>query len=124
LQRLEPKLKAFGISVVLPTPEALARRTKDQLPKLARLADIATPETIAVNDHAALRAAAVQLGYPLVVKGVFYEAEIAAGPAEAAAAFDKLSAKWGVPIIAQKFIKGEEFDVIALGDGEGNTHGP
>jgi carbamoyl-phosphate synthase large subunit len=60
----------------------------------------------------------------MVVKGPFYEAEVVRGPAEATAAFHKLSAKWGLPLLAQKFVAGEEFDVIALGDGKGGVHGP
>jgi len=124
MQRLQPRFKSIGIALSLPTQEALARRTKDQLPKLAKQVGIAVPETIALTDRGGLDAAAAQLGYPLVIKGVFYEAEVVSGPVEAAAAFDKLSAKWGFPLIAQQFIKGEEYDVIALGDGLGNTHGP
>ena len=45
------------------------------------------------------------------------------GEAEAIAAFDKLAGRWGMPLLAQGFIKGEEYDVIALGDGDGGVHG-
>jgi len=37
--------------------------------------------------------------------------------------FNKISAKWGLPIIIQEFIKGTEVNVVALGDGKGNTIG-
>ena len=37
--------------------------------------------------------------------------------------FNKISAKWGLPIIIQEFVKGTEVNVIALGDGKGNTVG-
>ena len=123
IQRIAPALAKAGIRTCLPSQEAFARRTKDQLPILAAELGIRTPETRTVTDHAALAAAGRELGYPLVVKGPFYEAEVAQGAAEAAAAFDKLALKWGMPLLAQQFVKGEEYDVIALGDGEGGVHG-
>jgi carbamoyl-phosphate synthase large subunit len=123
MQKLERRLRALGIAVALPTPGALARRTKDQLPALARQVGIAVPETVPILDRASLASAAARFGYPIVVKGIFYEAEVCNGPAEANAAFDKLSARWGLPLIAQQFVKGDEYDVIALGDGTGETYG-
>jgi len=35
--------------------------------------------------------------------------------------FNKISAKWGLPIILQEFAHGTEFNVTGLGDGNGNT---
>jgi len=123
IQRIAGALAERGIHTVMPSAEALARRTKDQLPALAAALGIATPRTITVTDAAGLAAAGAELGYPLVVKGPFYEAEITHGAAEAHAAFGKLAARWGLPLLAQQFVKGEEFDVIALGDGLGGVHG-
>jgi carbamoyl-phosphate synthase large subunit len=37
--------------------------------------------------------------------------------------YNKITAKWGVPVIIQEFIKGTEVNVVALGDGEGGTIG-
>jgi carbamoyl-phosphate synthase large subunit len=124
LQKLEPRLKLLGIRVALPTPASLARRTKDKLPALAKELGISVPETVTITDRAGLEEAGRRFGFPLVVKGTFYEAEICAGPAEAAAAFERLSLRWGLPLIAQQFVKGDEYDVIALGDGRGNAYGP
>lgn len=124
LLRLEPRLRELGVGVVLPTAESLARRAKPRLPELAGEVGIAVPETCSLLDRAGLTPAGARLGWPLVVKGPFYEAETVHGPAEAAAAFDRLSARWGLPLLAQRWVKGEEYDVIALGDGEGGVHGP
>jgi carbamoyl-phosphate synthase large subunit len=120
---IAPALAARGIHTCLPSPEALGRRSKELLPTLAAELGVATPTTVTVGDHQALAAAGQRLGYPLVVKGPFYEAEVTHGPGEATAAFDRLAAKWGLPLLAQQFVKGEEFDVIALGDGDGGVHG-
>jgi carbamoyl-phosphate synthase large subunit len=65
--------------------------------------------------------AAETLGYPLVVKGKFYEAVVAYTAEQAQKAYFKISAKWGLPIIVQEFIPGTEINIAALGDGEGNT---
>jgi carbamoyl-phosphate synthase large subunit len=122
VMRLAPELAARGVRTVLPSADAFGRRTKQALPTLARAIGVATPDTIAVTDHAGLAAAARALGYPLVVKGPFYEAEVAHGDGDAAAAFDRLATRWGLPLLAQRFVDGEEFDVVALGDGE-RAHG-
>jgi carbamoyl-phosphate synthase large subunit len=123
VQRIAPQLAAHGIRTCLPSAEAFGRRTKDQLATLCAELGLATPETVTIGDHQALAAAGARLGYPLVVKGPFYEAEVTHGPGEAKEAFDRLAAKWGLPLLAQQFVKGEEFDVIALGDGAGGVHG-
>jgi carbamoyl-phosphate synthase large subunit len=36
--------------------------------------------------------------------------------------FNKISAKWGLPIIIQEFIHGTEYNTTGLGDGKGNTY--
>jgi carbamoyl-phosphate synthase large subunit len=61
--------------------------------------------------------------YPLFVKGVFYGATLAYGIDEAIMAFHKVVAQWGLPVIVQTQIPGEEFNVVALGDGEGGLCG-
>lgn len=123
IQKIAPALAQHGIRTALPSEEALARRTKDRLPALAAACGIATPETVTIGDHGALAGACRQLGLPIVVKGPFYEAEVCHGIAEATAAFDRLAARWGMPLLAQRFVKGDEYDVIALGDGGGGVHG-
>jgi carbamoyl-phosphate synthase large subunit len=61
--------------------------------------------------------------YPLVIKGKFYDAEIAYTPEQAKMYYYKISGKWGLPIIVQEFIEGTEVNVVALGDGKGTTVG-
>ncbi|HEY5374814.1 MAG TPA: ATP-grasp domain-containing protein [Polyangiaceae bacterium] len=123
LVRISPSLAELGIRVVLPSSSALAQRSKEQLPELAERFGVKTPETISIGGTAALASAGLKLGYPMVVKGPFYEAEVVNGPQEAAGAFDKLAARWGLPLLAQRFVVGDEYDVIALGDGTGGVHG-
>ena len=56
-----------------------------------------------------------------MVKGKFYDAYVAHNAEQVKQAFNKISSKWGLPVIIQEFVKGTEVNVIALGDGEGNT---
>jgi len=72
------------------------------------------------NDIADLRN---EFEYPLLVKGKYYDAYLAYNPEQVISHFNKISAKWGLPIIIQEFIKGTEVNVVALGDGLGNTIG-
>ena len=58
-----------------------------------------------------------------MVKGVYYGATVAHSEADAMAAFHRFAAQWGVPVIVQRFISGEEYNVAALGDGQGNLVG-
>lgn len=57
----------------------------------------------------------------MVVKGKYYDAYIARNIQEAESYFYKISAKWGHPVVIQKFVEGNEYNVIGLGDGNGNT---
>ena len=59
----------------------------------------------------------------MLVKGKFYDASIAYSIEQVKNYFNKISAKWGLPIIIQEFIHGTEFNVTGLGDGNGNTIG-
>jgi carbamoyl-phosphate synthase large subunit len=42
---------------------------------------------------------------------------------EVVTAFEKISMKWGYPIIIQEYVRGDEYNVVALGDGTGATVG-
>ncbi len=123
LEHLSSSLIEQGIRCVLPGREALARRAKEHLPELCRLLGVSTPATRVVGDAMALHRAAEELGYPLVVKGPLCDAEIVHGADQALNAFRRLAEQWGMPILAQRFVSGDEYNVAVLGDGRGGTHG-
>jgi len=118
---IEEKLKEIGISMFLPTKESFNMRSKNLLADFCLENGISAPRTISVNSVDDIYK--MDLEYPVYVKGIFYDAYIAYSYSEAAAAFYNISAKWGVPIVIQEFINGEEFDIVALGDGTGETIG-
>lgn len=123
LERLSPALAERNIRCVLPGREALGLRAKERLPELARRLAVNTPETSAALDATTLGYAADRFGYPAVVKGPLCDAEIVHSREQAQSAFHRLAAAWGLPILAQRFVSGDEYNVAALGDGQGGMYG-
>jgi carbamoyl-phosphate synthase large subunit len=121
---LAPRLAVLGIRTFLPDAEQLARRAKDQLPALCKLADVNCPEVRPLTNPAFFHTCHSEgWKYPMVVKGVFYDAKIVYNAEEAVAAFHKVAAEWGLPVLAQHFIAGEEYNLTAVGDGTGKLLG-
>lgn len=116
---VQSKLRRRGIGCVLPTGKAFAARSKISLPALCRRMGMATPRTEAANDPETLAVHAEAIGYPVYVKGRFYEAHLAASKKELCEAFDEIVRVWGGPILVQEPVVGEEYDVVGLGDGRG-----
>jgi len=121
--KMQDKLKAIGIKTFLPTLEQLNIRGKDKLFDFCKENGIKVPKNILVTSINDLQKIPNQLNYPAVIKGIFYEAYVVNNFDEAVTAFGRLSIKWGFPIIVQEYIKRDEFNVVALGDGRGNTIG-
>lgn len=119
--KISPQLKDLGIETFLPTNEQFESRDKVNLFKFGEKHGFLIPKDKTIYDVSELSATAKEFGYPLVVKGKYYEATVAYTLEQAQKAFHKLNAKWGLPIIIQEFISGTEVNIAALGDGEGNT---
>ena len=119
--KLREELEKMGIRSYLPEMEQFEARHKTVLYKFGKKHQLMVPEDRLINQPSELMKAAEELEYPLVIKGKYYDATIANTLEEAQKAFFQLQAKWGLPIIAQKFIKGTEINIAALGDGKGNT---
>ncbi|WP_316830740.1 ATP-grasp domain-containing protein [Pedobacter aquatilis] len=119
--KIADDLKAIGINTFLPTHQQLEARDKVNLKDFGDKFDFNVPADEVVFKEVEINDATTKFGFPLVVKGKFYEAHTVLNLADAYKAFHKLHAKWGLPIIIQKFIKGTEINIAVLGDGEGNT---
>ncbi|HKK61187.1 MAG TPA: ATP-grasp domain-containing protein [Bacteroidales bacterium] len=114
-------LEKHSIKTFLPTIAQFEERQKDNLEKFGEKYDLLVPKSKTIgslNDIPDLRD---DFDYPLLVKGKFYDAYIAYNSEQVINHFNKISAKWGLPVIIQEFIKGTEVNVVALGDGEGKT---
>ena len=119
--RIETQLKKMGIRTFLPTPEEFEARDKVNLHKFGRKHNFYVPDDKVIFQASELTLAAEIFSFPLVVKGKYYDAFICNTLQEAEKAFYKLQAKWGSPIIVQKFIPGTEINIAVLGDGKGNA---
>jgi carbamoyl-phosphate synthase large subunit len=120
---LLPELAAMGISVCLPSRDQLELRSKANLVELGQIAGIDVPRTMVVSNHDELMRAPLTMPYPFFIKGVFYGATLVTCYEEALAAFHQVAAVWGLPVILQTPVQGEEVNVVGLGDGAGNLLG-
>jgi carbamoyl-phosphate synthase large subunit len=120
---LLPVLRELGIGVVLPDAEALRLRSKVHLAALGERAGLSVPETRVISDPADLYRLEEDLPFPVFVKGPYYGAAFARDAHEAVTAWHAAAAKWGLPVLVQARVTGEEFNVVAVGDGAGGLVG-
>ncbi len=121
--KAEEKLKTMGIATFLPTIKQFEERHKAELPEYGKKYDLDIPESKTITSLSEIKDLENEFDYPLLVKGKFYDAYLAYNDSQVIEHFNKISSKWGVPIIIQQFIRGTEVNVVAVGDGEGNTIG-
>ncbi len=120
---LEPTLRALGIATYLPSRDQFELRSKAHLLDLGERADIRVPRSRVLSDPSQLGELDDEFDGPYVIKGAFYGAKVVRAYDEALLAYHRSIAEWGPPIIAQEFVRGEEFDIVAVGDGEGGLIG-
>lgn len=116
-------LEKMGIHTFLPTLEQLEQRHKANLPEFGKQYQVNVPKSKPILNHSEILSLQDDFDFPLMVKGKFYDAYVAYNEEQVKMHFNKISAKWGLPVIVQEFVKGTEVNVIALGDGKGNTIG-
>lgn len=119
--KLEGKLNKMGIKTLLPTEDQFNERHKINLPDFGRKYNINVPHSKAIYSAAEIPGLVNEFAYPLVVKGKYYDADIAQTPEQVNTYFNKIAGKWGLPIIIQQFVKGAEYNATGLGDGKGHT---
>jgi carbamoyl-phosphate synthase large subunit len=118
----EQLLKA-GIHTFLPELKQFEERHKANLPEFGKKYGVNVPAGKSVTNLSELKDIKENFEYPVVIKGKFYDAYIAGNYDQAVVYFHKIASKWGLPVIIQEYIRGTEVNVVALGDGKGNTIG-
>ncbi len=113
----------MNIATFLPSLEQFESRHKSVLHEFGVINEVKVPKSKMIFTAFEINSLQKDFTYPLVVKGKFYDASIAATPEQATNYFHKISAKWGLPIIIQQFVSGNEVNVTAIGDGKGNCIG-
>ncbi len=117
------ELHAMGIRTMVPTSEQFRLRGKDKLVAVADRIGLKVPRTEVVTNMDAFLKATEAIGLPVMVKGAFYKALRAFTGAEAVAHYEAIVAEWGYPVIVQEMVRGEELNVVGVGDGKGGSLG-
>ncbi len=112
--RVAEKLRAMGIRLLIPGEKQIKVRSKISLPEFAQKHGFHVPETVTLHSNGQLPGVIETLGLPLVLKGPFLDCRIANTPEEAEVFFDRLVGSWGFPLLAQKHVIGEEYNLAAL----------
>lgn len=120
--RIGEELEKLGIKSFLPSVEGLKVRSKVYFERLREIG-ITVPRGESITSITSIYELDRKFRFPVMIKGQFYEAYIAYSPMEAENYYRKLSAKWGLPVVVQEFVFGQEYDVMALGDGQGGLIG-
>ena len=113
--KLVPDLNKLGIRSFLPSLGQLESIDKMHLFEFGETHGFNIPDTIFISSKSQIKDLEDDFDYPMVVKGRFYEAYIAYNEGQVSSYFDKLNAKWGLPVVIQEFVKGTEIDVAGLG---------
>ena len=121
--KAEKELASINIKTFLPTLEQFEDRHKSNLPEFGKKYDVLVPESKPLTSQHDIEKIKDDFEYPVMVKGKFYDAYLAYNPEQVRMHYNKITAKWGLPVIIQEFIRGTEVNVVALGDGKGNTIG-
>lgn len=119
----EKLLAQQGIRTFLPTLEQFEERSKALLPAFGKKYGFKVPDSMEMIHTNDIRNLKEEYDFPVLVKGKFYDAYFAYNEEQVSDHFNKISAKWGLPVIVQEYIKGTEVNVVALGDGTGRTVG-
>ena len=121
--KYEEELKKQGIQTFVPTYEQFKLRGKDHLTEIAESIHIDLPSTEIVTSYDELDKAIDKIGFPVMIKGAIYKAHRAYTRQEALSSYNAIVAQWGYPIIVQEVVSGDEMNVVAVGDGKGNSLG-
>ncbi len=123
LAGIEHEIARRGILTCLPDQAMLSRRAKSRLPTLARDCAVKVADTRAVYGILGAVRAAAELGYPVMVKGRYYEAKKVCTEAAFITEVTRLLAEWGAPAIVQRCIPGRKIHALGIGDGHGGMAG-
>lgn len=119
--RLKDELMKHGIHSFLPTEECFLMRDKTKLATYFPPKGIAVPETTLISEASQIISSKDQ--FPMMIKGRYYEAFKANNIEEGLKYFYDIESRWGLPIILQKLVPGDEYNIVIVGDGEGGILG-
>jgi carbamoyl-phosphate synthase large subunit len=92
----EQHLLEKGIHTFLPTLKQFQEREKDKLPEYGKKYGVKVPGSINLGSFNQIKEIEENYDYPVMIKGQFYDAYVAANEEQVKQAFQKLAAKWGL----------------------------
>lgn len=123
LPQLELPLKELGINFLLPPIPTVRTHLKLKLAEFCQDNGIMYPRQIAITSPDMLPFSIASLGIPVVIKGIIHGSHLAFSVEEALIYFNKIKACWGLPVIVQQYIQGEEYNTDCLTDRDGRLIG-
>jgi len=121
--KYQKEIEDMGIKLCLPSLENFELRNKNKLDKLSNELNMTYPKTYEISSVKELEECAKESNFPLMIKGNYYKAYKAENIQSATESFYKISNEWGFPILVQEMVKGEELNLVGVGDGKGTLVG-
>lgn len=123
LPALELYLREMGINMLIPSAPSLRQHLKTRLTSFCRQNNIKSPRQVQLVDPQNIAGAIEDLGLPAVVKGVIHGSCTAYSYSEALIHFNRIRERWGLAILVQEYIAGDEYNTDCLIDRDRKTIG-
>ena len=107
------ELSDMGIEMVIPSPESVKNRYKQRLPHWAAERGLHSPATEVVTDPKTFWKQE-DWDFPCWLKGSLADAYRVKSQEEAEIVAKRIVDQWGYPVLAQKEVVGEEYDICAV----------
>lgn len=117
--KYQQQINEMGILLCLPSEENFALRNKNKLDTLAKQLNITYPKIDEVNSIDELINITKNCQFPLMIKGNYYKAYKVDNLDSAIIHFNEIANEWGLPILVQEVVSGEEINLVGIADGEG-----
>lgn len=121
--KYQDEIEAMGIKLCLPSLKNFELRNKNKLDKLSQELNMTYPKTYEISSIKELEELTKESNFPLMIKGNYYKAYMVHNLENAIEKFYTISNEWGFPILVQDVVKGEEINLVGVGDGKGNLKG-
>lgn len=120
---IQEDIRALGVEVLIPSSEKVFAVSKDELYSFGKEQGYLIPFTKVFNKWSEFENNGSLLNYPFVLKGLLCDSYLVHSKEEAKVYFERIIKIWDPPVIAQKFIPGEEYSVVALADWDSEVVG-
>lgn len=121
----QKELEEIGILCFLPSAEQFQLRDKKELTTFSQNLDSIYPKTFSVHSHDEISKTMEKekMSFPLMIKGKYYQAYKVHNLEQCFHRFTEIANDWGLPVLIQEIVSGEEINLIGLGDGKGSHTG-